>query len=96
MNVSVPVEEKGSFCAFLYGIRFKPDISAAFKDYNQSQAVMDAYGLTADEQKFVKGLHPETHPNLTDAEKASLWAGLVALLIPEFYEWTYGQPSRWW
>ncbi|HKQ71761.1 MAG TPA: hypothetical protein VJT73_20600 [Polyangiaceae bacterium] len=97
MAIVVPAEEKKSFCAFLYGIRFKPDIQAAFKDYTQSNAVMDAYHLTQDQKKYVWALHPEQHPDLTDAEKATLWASLVALLLPEFYKWTYDdKPIPWW
>jgi hypothetical protein len=96
----VPAEEVGSFCAFLYGIRFKPDVRAAFKaDYATSQAVMDAYELTPDERKYVNELHEPDYyssPTLTAAQRASKWASLVALLLPEFYEWTYRPDPYWW
>lgn len=87
-----PANEVGYLLAFLYKIRFDPTTNAEFK--TNWYGVMNAFGLTPEEQELVITLHPQNQ--LSDGEKASKWAQLVALLLPEFYEWTYDVPPSWW
>jgi hypothetical protein len=98
-SYAVPVEQQGSFLAFLYAIRFIPEVRDYFKGSGRDQAdeVMAAYKLTDEEREAVWELHPQSYPNLSHGERAERWASLAALLLPEFYDWTYNhEPPFWW
>lgn len=96
-SYAVPPDQKGSFLAFLFAIRFIPEVAGYFK-VNKAQAyeVMTAYDLTDEQKEAVEDLHPQWYPDLTEAQKASQWASLVTLLLPEFYDWTYNHQPPWW
>ncbi len=97
-SYEVPLEQQGSFLAFLYAIRFIPAVRDYFKaGRDQSEEVMAAYKLSEAEHDAVWELHPPDYPNLSHGERAERWASLVALLLPEFYDWTYNhEPPFWW
>jgi hypothetical protein len=105
MAVNVDPNQRGSFLAFLYHIRFTPEVREAFHDKQRSNEVMLDFGLTAAERELVWILDPPgsppAYPPITDpAIRAQKWAELVAQLLPEFYAWTYPNPPvdppPWW